>query len=141
MKKTAAIYVRCATKKQIPKSSLERQFHYCTRWCNEVGAEYTDILADIGSGFHGFHLQEHKSKFKGHLGRILTAYETGLVVAPDFFLSESIDRIDDSYTEIANIKSRLNNVGTTLVFTAVDSFPEMWHSTLTYSEKLALYQI
>ena len=141
MTKTAAIYLRCSTEKQVSGSSLERQLRYCRNWCATNDVTYTDIVVDIGSGWDGANLSYHTSTRKGNLGRLLKGYEHGFVQKHDYFLYESGDRLCRDIFLRIDIQRHLRSLGITPEQTVTEPAEDFWTERLPPSEKVAIYQL
>lgn len=141
MKKTAVIYIRCSSAKQVSGSSLERQLRYCKMWCEENDVDVVDIVADVGSGWSGTHLTYHTSTRKGNLGRLLKGYEHGFAHKPDYFVYESGDRLCRDYPLGQQIRQHLKSLGISPEYVSTEDVEDFWKPPLSPSEKMSIYQL
>lgn len=138
-KKTAVIYVRCSTQDQLRGSSLDRQYRYCKMWCEWKDVEIIRVLADVGSGYDGYHLGTNfRSEKKGNLGKWMRGLEDKVCV-PDYFIYEEGDRFCMSPLIRCHLAGILREHGVTPL--TVGMYEEIdWKVNLTEKEKQQIYQ-
>lgn len=138
--KTAVIYVRCSTYSQLAKSSLDRQYRICKKWCAENNVTIMKVLADVGSGYDGYHLSEKlKSPKKGNLGRWMRSLKDGWDI-PDYFLYEEMDRLSMSPFVYVDIRADLKSMDIEPKRIGLP-FDVDWKEPLTYAEAQQIYMV
>lgn len=138
-KKTAVIYVRCSTQDQLRGSSLDRQYRYCKMWCEWKDVEIIRVLADVGSGYDGYHLGTNfRSDKKGNLGKWMRGLEDKVCV-PDYFIYEEYDRFCSSPFLLCELHAILRLQGITPGPVGMGVEVD-WKVKLTEKEKQQIYQ-
>lgn len=139
--KTAAVYVRCSTASQVGTSSLPRQLVCCKMWCAKNNIKIVEIIADVGSGYDGYHLDysKFKSSRKGNLGKTLNKYESDPSTRPDYFIYEDMDRLCRNWDMYFSLVDRISNLGIEPESMGVQ--PVDWGIELSTAERISIYDI
>lgn len=137
-KKTAIIYVRCATKRQLSGSSLDRQYRLCKIWCEANNVDITEIVSDVGIAYDGQHLKECRSPMKGNLWRMFKRLSEGYDT-PDYFVYENWDILTKNVLLNMTVREGLLELGVSPQTVDTSLYID-WSEPLSSYEKQMTYQ-